>query len=90
MYFGNRRPRGFHHTFRFAKEQGEVVRRLQRGDRPEDIAADSERQFRESNDAPWLSGHQARSKSRAVINPTGCLMLLLVLLLAMAMLFFIR
>lgn len=38
MYFGNRRPRGFHHTFRFTDEQREVLDRLRQGISPQLIA----------------------------------------------------
>ena len=46
MYFGNRRPRGFHYTYRFNTQRGDVLRRLKEGEPPEQIAADSEREWR--------------------------------------------
>lgn len=38
MYFGNRRPRGFHHTFRFSNERRDILDALKRGVAPEDVA----------------------------------------------------
>ena len=29
MYFGNRKPRGFHHTFMFVDERKELIKRLE-------------------------------------------------------------
>lgn len=31
MYFGNRKPRGFHHTFMFVDERKELIKRLEAG-----------------------------------------------------------
>ena len=41
MYFGNRRPRGFHHTFRFSNERRDILDALKRGVVPEDVARQS-------------------------------------------------
>ena len=41
MYFLNRRPRGFHYTYRFTSERRDIIARLKRGDAPSDIAADT-------------------------------------------------
>ena len=41
MYFGNRRPRGFHHTFRFSNERRDILDALKRGVAPEDVARQS-------------------------------------------------
>lgn len=38
MYFLNRRPRGFHHTFRFSSEQRDLLDNLRRGVPPEELA----------------------------------------------------
>ena len=38
FHFGNRRPRGFHHTFRFTDAQREVLDKLRQGVPPEEIA----------------------------------------------------
>lgn len=38
MYFLNRRPRGFHHTFRFSSEQRDLLNNLRRGVPPEELA----------------------------------------------------
>ena len=35
MYFGNRRPRGFHHTFIYVDERKDLLRQLQEGRRTE-------------------------------------------------------
>ena len=37
MYFLNRRPRGFHHTFRFSSEQRDLLDNLRRGIPPEEL-----------------------------------------------------
>ena len=41
MYFGNRHPRGFRHTFRFTDERREVLDKLRQGIAPETIARQS-------------------------------------------------
>lgn len=41
MYFGNRRPRGFHYTRRFGNERRDVLDSLRRGTPPEEVAARS-------------------------------------------------
>lgn len=38
MYILNRRPRGFHHTFRFSNEQRDLLNELRRGVAPEELA----------------------------------------------------
>lgn len=38
MYFLNRRPRGFHHTYRFSNEQRDLLNELRRGTPPETLA----------------------------------------------------
>lgn len=35
MYFGNRRPRGFHHNYIYVDERKELLRQLQQGKRPD-------------------------------------------------------
>lgn len=75
MFFGNRRPRGFHYTYRFSSGRGDVIRRLQRGELPSDIAADSEREYRRQTTEGLHS---------AAFLPTGCLPCLLLALLLVA------
>lgn len=41
MYFFNRRPRGFHHTFRFSSERSDLLEALRRGVAPETLAGRS-------------------------------------------------
>ena len=41
MYFGNRRPRGFHYTRRFGNERRDVLDSLRSGMPPEEVAARS-------------------------------------------------
>ena len=38
MYFFNRRPRGFRHTFRFSSERSDLIEALRRGVPPEELA----------------------------------------------------
>ena len=38
MYFGNRRPRGFHYTFRFSNERRDIISDLRRGVSPDVLA----------------------------------------------------
>lgn len=64
-YFGNRRPRGFHYTYRFSDERRDLLDGLRRGVSPEDLAAQSlgeesaDRRSRRRMDvsalAPWLA-----------------------------------
>ena len=84
MYFGNRRPRGFHYTYRFNTDRGDVVRRLKNGESPEQIAADSEREYNNNGGGRHMSVNQPRS---------GCtvfqaILLLLVVALAAAIFIF--
>lgn len=37
-YFGNRRPRGFHYTYRFSNERRDLLDSLRRGIAPEELA----------------------------------------------------
>lgn len=37
-YFGNRRPRGFHYTYRFSNEHRDLLDSLRRGVAPEELA----------------------------------------------------
>ena len=41
MYFGNRRPRGFHYTYRFSDEQRDLIDNLRRGVPPDELARQS-------------------------------------------------
>lgn len=40
-YFGNRRPRGFHYTYRFSNERRDLLDNLRHGVPPEELAAQS-------------------------------------------------
>ncbi len=77
FHFGNRHPRGFHHTFRFTDERREVLDKLRQGVPPEEVARQS------------LAGEEAngdrRKKSGMGISlaQSGCLATVaLVLMLA--------
>lgn len=41
MYFLNRRPRGFHYTYRFSSEQRDILDDLRRGVPPSEVARKS-------------------------------------------------
>ena len=40
-YFLNRRPRGFHHTFRFSSERRDIIESLRHGASPDEVARQS-------------------------------------------------
>jgi hypothetical protein len=77
FHFGNRCPRGFHHTFRFTDEQREVLDKLRQGVPPEDVARQS------------LCGEDSRTTRRRTpgfglsLAQSGCLAtVVLILMLA--------
>lgn len=75
MYFGNRRPRGFHHTFRFSNERREILDALKRGVAPEDVARQS---LEGSSDGD-------RKSARQPARITGWLFIVVLLLLLAAL-----
>lgn len=75
MYFGNRRPRGFHHTFRFSNERRDILDALKRGEAPEDVA----RQSQEG------SSDGDRKSARQPARITGWLFIVALLLLLAAL-----
>lgn len=60
MYFGNRRPRGFHHTFRFSDERRDILDSLRRGVLPELLA---ERSLEGANEE---KSHSRRAPNRGM------------------------
>lgn len=79
MYFGNRRPRGFHYTFRFADERRDILDALRRGVPPEALA---NRQQPAANAPQGGFGHQRR-RGPAVIGWLIAAFMLLVAVLCM-------
>ena len=82
FHFGNRNPRGFHHTFRFTDERRDVLDKLQKGVPPEEVA----RQSLVGEEAK--NGRRQRSGYGLSLAQSGCLatvvlVLLLVFLLAL-------
>lgn len=76
MYFLNRRPRGFHHTFRFSSEQRDLLDNLRRGISPEELA---ERSIREAEPP-------SRRRSSSQVRLLGVLAAITFLLLAVLLL----
>ncbi|WP_440332239.1 hypothetical protein [Leyella stercorea] len=76
MYFLNRRPRGFHHTFRFSSEQRDLLDNLRRGVPPEELA---ERSIREAEPP-------SRRRSSGQVRLLGVLAAITFLLLAIMLL----
>lgn len=85
-YFGNRRPRGFRHTFRFSSEQAYILQRLRQGDSAEQVAADSLRGASSGADVHMRHAH--KSVFGSVIVRCVSVMALLLLLLAALVLFY--
>jgi len=79
MYFGNRRPRGFHHTFRFSDERRDILDGLRRGVSPEQLAEQS------LADASSNAGGRRRSTSQPLFRwlLAAALVLLLALLVVL-------
>lgn len=76
MYFFNRRPRGFHHTFRFSNEQRDLLNNLRRGVPPEELA---ERSIREAEPP---SRRRQNGQVRLLVM-IGFLLIAIILLIAM-------
>ena len=76
MYILNRRPRGFHHTFRFSNEQRDLLNELRRGATPEELAN------RSLSEAEPTS----RRQSNAQVHLLGVLMTIIFLLIAIILL----
>ena len=78
MYFLNRRPRGFHHTFRFSSEQRDLLDNLRRGVPPEELA---ERSIREAE--PPSRRHNGQVRLLGLLVMIGFMLLAIILLMAL-------
>lgn len=76
MYFLNRRPRGFHHTFRFSSEQRDLLDNLRRGVPPEEL---TERSIREA-EPPSRRRHSGQVRLLGVLAAITFLLLAVMLL----------
>ncbi|WP_278680288.1 hypothetical protein [Leyella stercorea] len=79
MYFLNRRPRGFHHTFRFSSEQRDLLDNLRRGVPPEELA---ERSIREA-EPPSRRRHNGQVRLLGLLVMIGFMLLAIILLMAL-------
>lgn len=79
MYFLNRRPRGFHHTFRFSSEQRDLLDNLRRGVSPEELA---ERSIREA-EPPSRRRHNGQVRLLGLLVMIGFILLAIILLMAL-------
>ena len=79
MYFLNRRPRGFHHTFRFSSEQRDLLNNLRRGVPPEELA---ERSIREA-EPPSRRRHNGQVRLLGLLVMIGFMLLAIILLMAL-------
>ena len=79
MYFINRRPRGFHHTFRFSSEQRDLLDNLRRGVPPEELA---ERSIREA-EPPSRRRHSGQVRLLGLLVMIGFMLLAIILLMAL-------
>lgn len=79
MYFFNRRPRGFHHTFRFSDEQRDLLNNLRRGVPPEELA---ERSIREA-EPPSRRRQNGQVRLLGLLVMIGFLLIAIILLIAM-------
>ncbi|WP_278775861.1 hypothetical protein [Leyella stercorea] len=79
MYFLNRRPRGFHHTFRFSSEQRNLLNNLRRGVPPEELA---ERSIREA-EPPSRRRHNGQVRLLGLLVMIGFMLLAIILLMAL-------
>ena len=79
MYFLNRRPRGFHHTFRFSSEQRDLLDNLRRGVSPEELA---ERSIREA-EPPSRRRHNGQVRLLGLLVMIGFMLLAIILLMAL-------
>lgn len=87
MYFGNRRPRGFHHTFVYADERRDLLRRLRAG--AEKSRTDGAGHDRQDYDRDSLRRAFCRGAhpGRPVPIRSALLPVLLLVLLVLALLF---
>ncbi|WP_278888290.1 hypothetical protein [Leyella stercorea] len=79
MYFFNRRPRGFHHTFRFSSEQRDLLDNLRRGVSPEELA---ERSIREAEPSSRRR-HSGQVRLLGLLVMIGFMLLAIILLMAL-------
>ncbi len=79
MYFLNRRPRGFHHTFRFSSEQRDLLDNLRRGVPPEELA---ERSIREA-EPPSRRRHNGQVRLLGLLVMIGFMLLAIIMLMAL-------
>ena len=79
MYFLNRRPRGFHHTFRFSSEQRDLLDNLRRGVPPEELA---ERSIREA-EPPSRRRSSGQVRLLGLLVMIGFMLLAIILLMAL-------
>ena len=79
MYFLNRRPCGFHHTFRFSSEQRDLLNNLRRGVPPEELA---ERSIREA-EPPSRRRHNGQVRLLGLLVMIGFMLLAIILLMAL-------
>ena len=79
MYFLNRRPRGFHHTFRFSSEQRDLLNNLRRGVPPEEL---TERSIREA-EPPSRRRHNGQVRLLGLLVMIGFMLLAIILLMAL-------
>ncbi|WP_417471054.1 hypothetical protein [Leyella stercorea] len=79
MYFLNRRPRGFHHTFRFSSEQRDLLDNLRRGVPPEEL---TERSIREA-EPPSRRRHSGQVRLLGLLVMIGFMLLAIILLMAL-------
>ena len=77
MYFFNRRPRGFHHTFRFSNEQRDLLNNLRRGVPPEELA---ERSIREA-EPPSRRRQNGQVRLLGLLVMIGFLLIAIILLI---------
>lgn len=67
MYFFNRRPRGFHYTFRYSSERRDILDELRRGVPPSDVARESLRNVSEDSRRSGVSRLRPSAFSRWMI-----------------------
>ena len=79
MYFLNRRPRGFHYTFRFSSEQRDLLNNLRRGVPPEELA---ERSIREA-EPPSRRRSSGQVRLLGLLVMIGFMLLAIILLMAL-------
>ncbi len=74
MYFGNRRPRGFHYTYRFSNEQRDILDNLRRGV-PPDVLAE-----RSLNEGEPMPRHRSRHGMSGIGVAIGLVVLVMLVL----------